>query len=105
MEPDSPKPLSSRYVGALVADFHRNLLHGGVFYYPADRKSPQGKLRLCYEAAPLSFIAEQAGGQASDGVQPILDIQPKSLHDRVPLFIGNRELVEKAEEYIRTYDT
>ncbi len=98
------KPLSGRYVGTLVADFHRNLLQGGVFYYPADAKTPQGKLRLAYEAAPLAFIAENAGGYGSDGTRPILDIQPKSLHDRVPLFIGNRDLVEKAEDYIRRYD-
>lgn len=101
------KPLSSRYIGALVSDFHRNLLAGGVFFYPADSRSPQhphGKLRLLYEAAPLAFIAEQAGGYASDGTQNILDIQPATLHQRSPLFIGNRELVEKAEEFIGKYD-
>ena len=101
------KPLSSRYIGTLIGDFHRNLLSGGSFYYPADSKDaskPHGKLRLLYEAAPLAFIAEQAGGYASDGKQNILDIQPKSLHDRTPLFIGNRDLVEKAEEYLRRYD-
>ena len=101
------KALSLRYVGSLVADFHRNLLAGGVFYYPADSidpKKPSGKLRLLYEAAPLAFIAEQAGGYASDGRQNILDIDPNELHQRVPLFIGNRSLVEKAEECIRTYD-
>lgn len=95
--------LSLRYIGSLVADFHRNLLAGGVFYYPADCKDPAkpgGKLRLLYEAAPLAFLAEQAGGYASDGVRPILDIQPASLHQRVPLFIGSRDLVEKAEAYI-----
>ncbi len=105
MDADAPgKPLSLRYVGTLVADFHRNLLEGGVFYYPADTKSPHGKLRLCYEAAPLAFIAEQAGGYGSDGTRPILAIQPASLHDRVPLFIGDRTLVKKAEEYIGQYD-
>lgn len=99
-------PLSLRYAGSLVADFHRNLLEGGVFYYPADHKDPQkpsGKLRLLYEAAPLAFIASQAGGYASDGHQNILDIVPTSLHQRTPLFIGNRTLVEKAEEFIRQY--
>ncbi len=98
--------LSMRYIGSLVADFHRNLIGGGVFYYPADSrdpKKPHGKLRLLYEAAPLAFLAEQAGGCASDGVQPILDIQPSGLHQRTPLFIGNRELVEKAEELIARY--
>jgi fructose-1,6-bisphosphatase I len=102
------KGLSLRYIGTLVSDFHRNLLAGGVFYYPADRKDPKkphGKLRLLYECAPLSFIAEQAGGYASDGRQRILDIQPKSLHQRTPIFVGNRELVEKVEEFIRQHDS
>jgi fructose-1,6-bisphosphatase I len=96
--------LSLRYIGSLVADFHRNLLGGGVFYYPSDTrdpKKPHGKLRLLYEAAPLAFLAEQAGGAASDGAQPILDIQPTELHQRTPLFIGNKDLVTLAEEYIR----
>jgi len=101
------KGLSLRYIGTLVSDFHRNLLAGGVFYYPADSKDPKaptGKLRLLYEAAPLAFIAEQAGGYASDGNGSILDIEPTSLHQRTPLFIGNRELVEKVEELIRGFD-
>ncbi|NTU50956.1 MAG: class 1 fructose-bisphosphatase [Candidatus Aminicenantes bacterium] len=101
------KGLSLRYIGTLVSDFHRNLLAGGVFYYPADSKDPKaptGKLRLLYEAAPLAFIAEQAGGYASDGNGPILDIEPTSLHQRTPLFIGNRDLVEKVEELIRGLD-
>lgn len=99
-------PLSLRYVGSLVADFHRNLLSGGVFYYPADNRSPSkpsGKLRLLYEASPMAYLAEQAGGYASDGHRPILDIEPKSLHQRTPLFVGNRFLVEKAEEFIHLY--
>jgi fructose-1,6-bisphosphatase I len=98
---------SQRYVGSLVADFHRTLLSGGVFYYPAvadDAVRANGKLRLLYEAAPFAFIAEQAGGYASDGRQPILDIQPASLHQRTPLFIGNRQLVEEAESFMRRYD-
>jgi fructose-1,6-bisphosphatase I len=96
--------LSLRYIGSLVADFHRNLLGGGIFYYSADSRDPakpHGKLRLLYEAAPLAFLAEQAGGAASDGSRPILDLQPTDLHQRTPLFIGNRELVTLAEEYIR----
>jgi fructose-1,6-bisphosphatase I len=96
--------LSLRYIGSLVADFHRNLIGGGVFYYPADSRDPakpHGKLRLLYEAAPLAFLAEQAGGAASDGTRPILDLQPTGLHQRTPLFIGNKELVTLAEEYIR----
>lgn len=99
--------LSLRYVGSLVADFHRNLLSGGIFYYPADTKDPKkphGKLRLLYESAPLAFLAEQAGGYGSDGHQNILDIHPEKLHQRCPLFIGSRDLVEKAEEFIRLYD-
>lgn len=98
--------LSMRYVGSLVADFHRNLLAGGIFYYPADSKDPDkrhGKLRLLYECAPLAFIAEQAGGYASDGHRRILDIEPTDLHQRTPLFIGNRALVEKAKAYIGRY--
>jgi fructose-1,6-bisphosphatase I len=104
---DGGKSLSMRYIGSLVGDFHRNLLGGGVFYYPADRQDPSkptGKLRLLYEAAPLAFLAEQAGGYASDGRQSILDIMPTHLHQRTPLYIGNRSLVELAEEYIRKYD-
>jgi len=99
--------LSLRYVGSLVADFHRNLLAGGVFYYPGENDKPSkqvGKLRLLYEAAPLAFIAEQAGGYASSGTENILDITPVSLHQRIPLFIGNRDLVRRAEEYIQNYD-
>ncbi len=101
------KGLSLRYIGSLVADFHRNLLTGGIYYYPADTKDPKkpgGKLRLLYEAGPLAFLAQQAGGYASNGTQAILDIQPTSLHQRVPLYIGNRPLVEKAEQFIATMD-
>jgi fructose-1,6-bisphosphatase I len=90
------KPLSVRYVGSLVADFHRNLLGGGVFCYPANRKAPRGKLRLLYEASPLAFIVEQAGGAATDGTQRILDIQPTELHQRTPLYIGSRGEVDLA---------
>lgn len=107
-EDASQKALSLRYIGSLVADFHRNLLSGGIFYYPSDFKEQQkseGKLRLLYEAAPLAFLAEQAGGSASDGLQRILDIQPHRLHQRVPLFIGNRSLVEKAASFIREFDS
>ena len=96
-----------RYVGSLVADFHRNLLAGGIFYYPADTQDPHkpnGKLRLLYECSPLSFIAEQAGGYGSDGTRSILDIEPQSLHQRTPFFVGNKDLVLKAEEFIKQYD-
>lgn len=101
------QPLSQRYIGSLVADFHRNLLKGGVYLYPGNLRHQDelsGKLRLLYECAPLAYLAEQAGGMASDGVSPIVDLQPHSLHQRTPLFIGNRELVEKANEFIREYD-
>jgi fructose-1,6-bisphosphatase I len=94
-------PLSSRYIGSLVADIHRNLLRGGVFCYPGERTRPQGKIRLLYEAAPLAFLIEQAGGYASNGHGNILDMEPTDLHQRVPLFIGNRRLVEKAEYFIQ----
>jgi fructose-1,6-bisphosphatase I len=87
---------SLRYVGSLVADFHRNLLKGGIFLYPGDSKSPDGKLRLMYEANPLGFIAVQAGGAASSGSRSILDIEPEALHQRTPLILGNRDVVEKA---------
>jgi len=90
------KALSTRYVGSLVADFHRNLLGGGIFAYPANKKSPKGKLRLLYEANPLAFIVEQAGGAATDGTQRVLDVQPTELHQRVPLFIGSKNEVELA---------
>ena len=88
--------LSLRYVGSLVADFHRNLLKGGIFLYPADKGRPNGRLRLMYEANPLGFVAEQAGGAASTGSERILDILPKELHQRTPLIIGNANFVEDA---------
>lgn len=104
---EGSKPLSHRYIGSMVSDFHRNLLRGGVFFYPgdlSDPRKPYGKLRLMYEAQALAFLAEQAGGYASDGVGSILDIQPHDLHQKTPLFIGNRDLVEQAEENIAQYD-
>ena len=91
---------SLRYVGSLVADFHRNLLKGGVFLYPGDVKSPEGKLRLMYEANPLGYVAEQAGGAAYSATQPILDIQPERLHQRTPLILGNRAEVEQTVSII-----
>jgi fructose-1,6-bisphosphatase I len=94
-------PNTARYIGSLVADFHRNLLYGGIFFYPADAKNKSGKLRLLYEANPMAFIIEQAGGYASDGHMRILDKKPADIHERTPLFIGNRNMVELAEEFIR----
>jgi fructose-1,6-bisphosphatase I len=90
------KAKNARYIGSLVADFHRNLLAGGIFLYPADAKSPRGKLRLLYEAAPMAMIVEQAGGRATDGHQRVLDIMPQQLHERTPLVIGSRSDVEFA---------
>ncbi len=95
------RPYSARYVGSLVADFHRNLLYGGIFMYPGDTKNPNGKLRLLYEANPLAFIVEQAGGRASSGSQRILDIVPLNLHQKTPLFIGSEEDVNEAEKFLK----
>jgi fructose-1,6-bisphosphatase I len=103
---DSSAPvMSSRYIGSLVADFHRNLMRGGVFCYPAERNKQHGKIRLLYEAGPLSYLIEQAGGYASDGCRPILDIEPTELHQRTPLFMGNQALVHQAETFIRRETT
>ena len=101
------EPLGHRYIGSMVGDFHRNLLKGGIFVYPGDlqeRDKPYGKIRLMFEAQSLAFIVEQAGGYASDGVGDMLEIRPHSLHQRVPIFIGDKNLVRKAEEYIERYD-
>lgn len=95
------RPYGSRYVGTLVADFHRTLLQGGVFAYPADSKNPEGKLRLLYEASPLAFIAEAAGGAATSGTHRILDIAPQGLHDRIPLFIGSKDDVADATRFLQ----
>jgi len=104
---DDREPLKQRYIGSMVADFHRNLLKGGVFYYPGtleNRKKPYGKIRLMYEAQAMAFIVEQAGGYASDGISNILNIRPHTLHQRTPIFMGNRDLVEKAEQFIQKHD-
>jgi fructose-1,6-bisphosphatase I len=95
------RPYSSRYIGSLVADFHRNLLKGGIFIYPSTAKAPKGKLRLLYECNPLALIIEQAGGRASNGHQRILELMPASLHDRTPLFIGSANMVAQAEAFMR----
>jgi len=90
----------SRYIGSLVADIHRTLLQGGLFMYPADSRSPRGKLRLLYEAAPMAMVVEQAGGRASDGRRRLLDIQPEGLHDRTPVYVGASVFVEMAERFL-----
>jgi fructose-1,6-bisphosphatase I len=98
---EGDRPYTSRYIGSLVSDIHRNIIKGGIYIYPTSSKAPNGKLRLLYEANPMAFIAEQAGGKASDGYQRILEIQPTELHQRVPFFCGSYTMVEKAEEFMR----
>ncbi|MCS7074026.1 MAG: class 1 fructose-bisphosphatase [Bacteroidia bacterium] len=95
------RPYSARYIGSLVADFHRNLLKGGIYIYPATKKSPNGKLRLLYEGNPLSYLAEQAGGIGFTSYQNVLDIIPQELHQRIPLFIGNTTEVEKVLSFLK----
>ncbi|GAB4255737.1 MAG: class 1 fructose-bisphosphatase [Thermoleophilia bacterium] len=106
-DPATGRPYSSRYVGSLVADIHRTLLYGGIFMYPADSKDPKkshGKLRLLYECSPIAFLCEQAGGAASDGRRPILDIEPTEVHQRTPFFAGSLENVRAVERFIAEYD-
>jgi len=98
---ETHRPFTSRYIGSMVADVHRNLIKGGVFLYPTTSSHPQGKLRLMYECNPLAFIVEQAGGKATDGYRRILDIQPQYLHERTPIFIGSTAMVEKVEKFIQ----
>lgn len=98
------RPYSSRYIGSLVSDFHRNLLKGGIYIYPTSTSYPNGKLRLLYEGNPMAFLAEQAGGEATDGFNPILDIEPTELHQRVPLFVGSKDMMEKAHQYMKEYN-
>ena len=100
---ETQRPYTSRYIGSLVSDFHRNMLKGGIYIYPSATNYPNGKLRLLYEGNPMAFLAEQAGGVASDGYNRILDIQPTALHQRIPLFIGSREMVKKAEQLMRDF--
>ncbi|MCI4202258.1 class 1 fructose-bisphosphatase [Dickeya dianthicola] len=97
------RPYTTRYIGSLVADFHRNLLKGGIYLYPSTASYPEGKLRLLYECNPMAFLAEQAGGKASDGKNRILDIQPQKLHQRAPFFVGNTSMVEDLEGFLRDY--
>lgn len=94
------RPYSARYIGSLVADFHRNLLKGGIYMYPSTEKAPKGKLRLLYECNPLAFIAEQAGGKATDGKQRIMEVEPTELHQRVPYFIGSSEMVDNIHHHL-----
>ncbi len=98
---EGDRPYTSRYIGSLVSDFHRNMIKGGIYMYPKSSVASNGKLRLLYECNPMAFLAEQANGKASDGHQRILDIQPKELHERVPFFCGSKKMVEKAEEFMK----
>ncbi|WP_320816239.1 class 1 fructose-bisphosphatase [Flavobacterium sp.] len=98
---EGDRPYTSRYIGSLVSDFHRNMIKGGIYIYPTSSKAPKGKLRLLYECNPMAFIAEQAGGKASDGHGRIMEIEPTELHQRVPFFCGSSNMVEKAEEFMK----
>ena len=100
-EEEDDRPYTSRYIGSLVSDFHRNLIKGGIYIYPNTSKDPNGKLRLLYECNPIAYIAKQAGGRSSNGFINILDIKPTELHQRVPFICGNKSMVDKAEEFMQ----
>ena len=100
-DPETQRPAKTRYIGSFVSDFHRNLLMGGIYMYPATKSNPEGKLRLMYEANPMAFIVEQSGGRATDGQGRILEKTPQKLHQRTPLFIGSPEMVERAEAFLQ----
>ena len=98
---EGDRPYTSRYIGSLVSDFHRNMIKGGIYMYPKSSKASNGKLRLLYECNPMAFLAEQANGKASDGFTRIMDIEPTELHQRVPFICGSKNMVEKAEEFMQ----
>ncbi|MCP9198977.1 class 1 fructose-bisphosphatase [Gramella sp. GC03-9] len=100
-EEEGDRPYTSRYIGSMVSDIHRNMIKGGIFIYPKSSRNNSGKLRLLYECNPMAYLTEQAGGKASDGFTRILDIKPTELHQRVPFFCGSRKMVEKAEEFMK----
>ncbi len=100
---EEDRPYSARYIGSLVSDFHRNMIKGGIYMYPTSSKAPQGKLRLLYECNPIAYLAEQAGGRATDGYRRILDIQPEELHQRVPIFVGSKNMVMRLEQFMANY--
>ncbi len=102
-EEEGDRPYTSRYIGSMVSDIHRNMIKGGIFMYPKSSKAHKGKLRLLYECNPMAFIVEQAGGKASDGYKRIMDIEPEELHERAPFFCGSKNMVEKAEEFMEKY--
>ena len=100
---EGERPYTSRYIGSLVSDFHRNIIKGGIYFYPSTSKNPDGKLRLLYECNPMAFLAERAGGKASNGFNRILDIKPSELHQRVPFFCGNKDMVDKLEAFMQKH--
>ncbi len=102
-EESGDRPYTSRYIGSLVSDIHRNMIKGGIYIYPKSSMNAKGKLRLLYECNPMAFIAEQAGGKASDGYTPIMDLKPTELHERIPFFCGSRNMVDKAESFMSEY--
>ncbi|MDY0781254.1 class 1 fructose-bisphosphatase [Tenacibaculum sp. IB213877] len=102
-EEEGDRPYTSRYIGSLVSDFHRNMIKGGIYLYPKSSKNSNGKLRLLYECNPMAFLAEQANGKASDGFTRILDIEPTELHQRVPFFCGSKNMVAKAESFMKEF--
>ena len=101
VDKESSRPYSLRYIGSMIGDVHRNLLKGGIFIYPANKGETKGKLRLLYECIPMSFVTEQAGGEATDGNQRLLDVQPTGFHERSAIYIGSKNLVEKVGEFMR----
>ncbi|MFT4203900.1 MAG: class 1 fructose-bisphosphatase [Chitinophagaceae bacterium] len=102
-DPATRRPYNSRYAGSMIADIHRSMLKGGIFLYPSSWDHKEGKIRLMYECNPLSFIVEQAGGRASTGYKRILEIQPEKIHQRIPIVIGSKNMVEKVERFMRKY--
>lgn len=102
-EEEGERPYTSRYIGSLVSDFHRNMIKGGIYFYPSTSKNPDGKLRLLYECNPMAFLAERAGGKASNGFNRILDIKPSELHQRVPFFCGNKDMVDRLENFMQKH--
>ena len=103
IDPETDRPYTSRYIGSLVSDFHRNLLKGGIFIYPQTQAAPEGKLRLIYECNPIAFIAEQAGGMASNGTMRTMEEVPETLHQRVPFYVGSRAMMDRVHGFLQEY--
>jgi len=103
IDPETDRPYTSRYIGSLVSDFHRNLLKGGIFIYPQTQAAPKGKLRLIYECNPIAFIAEQAGGMASNGTMRTMEEVPETLHQRVPFYVGSRAMMDRVHGFLQEF--